>query len=126
MNYLRNTSYKLEMNRGLEYLRNLFIGVHQVVVGSFLPSNQLEPKPKKLKNESNPAIAAPATTTIATVVPAFNAENEESMGGGNGQQNSSTPRPNLASSSTFRRENWAILHDSRNSGTDINISLPGG
>ncbi|XP_062155822.1 AT-hook motif nuclear-localized protein 1-like [Alnus glutinosa] len=98
----------------------------QVVVGSFLPSNQLEPKPKKLKNESNPAIAAPATTTIATVVPAFNAENEESMGGGNGQQNSSTPRPNLASSSAFRRENWAILHDSRNSGTDINISLPGG
>ncbi|XP_059455930.1 AT-hook motif nuclear-localized protein 7-like [Corylus avellana] len=100
----------------------------QVVVGSFLPSNQPEQKPKKQKNESNPAIVTPATT-VATVVPAFNAENEESLGG-NGQQNSSTPRPSLASSSTFRRENWAILHSvqdsSRNSGTDINISLPGG
>lgn len=118
----------LELNCGLEYLPNLFIGAQQVVVGSFLPSNQPEQKPKKLKNDSNPAIVAPATTSIATVVPAFNAENEESLGG-NGQQNSSTPRPNLASSPSFRRENWAILHsvqDSRNSGTDINISLPGG
>jgi hypothetical protein len=66
-----NTSYMLEMNRGLEYLPNLFIGAHQVVVGSFLPSNHPEQKPKKQKNESNPAIVTPATT-VATVVPAFN------------------------------------------------------
>ncbi|KAG6669687.1 AT-hook motif nuclear-localized protein 1-like isoform X1 [Carya illinoinensis] len=96
----------------------------QVVVGSFLPSsNQHEQKPKKPKNESIPAIVTPATT-IAAMVPAFNAENDEGLRG-NGQQNSSTPRPNLG----FQRENWPIMHtvqDYRNSGTDINISLPGG
>ncbi|KAF5453368.1 hypothetical protein F2P56_028272 [Juglans regia] len=97
----------------------------QVVVGSFLPSNQQEQKPKKLKNENIPAIVTPATT-IAAMVPDFNAENEEGLGG-NGQQNSSSPLPNLASSS-FRRDSWPIMHtmqESRNSATDINISLPG-
>ncbi|XP_042951381.1 AT-hook motif nuclear-localized protein 1-like isoform X2 [Carya illinoinensis] len=97
---------------------------YEVVVGSFLPSsNQHEQKPKKPKNESIPAIVTPATT-IAAMVPAFNAENDEGLRG-NGQQNSSTPRPNLG----FQRENWPIMHtvqDYRNSGTDINISLPGG
>lgn len=99
----------------------------QVVVGSFLPTNQVEQKPKKPKSESHPAIITPSTT-VAAVLPAFNAENEESVGG-NGQQNASTPRSNLATSSTFRRENWAIMHtvqEPRSSGTDINISLPGG
>ncbi|KAL0002661.1 hypothetical protein SO802_016442 [Lithocarpus litseifolius] len=97
----------------------------QVVVGSFLPSNQQEQKPKKLKNESTPAIFTPATTMA--VIPFSGAEDDEGLGG-NGHQNSSTPRPNLASSSSFRRENWAAMHmqDSRKSGTDINISLPGG
>ncbi|GMY09375.1 AT-hook motif nuclear-localized protein 1-like [Fagus crenata] len=99
----------------------------QVVVGSFLPSNQHEQKPKKLKNESTPAIFTPATT-MATMIPTSGAENDDSLGG-NGHQNSSTPRPNLASSSSFRRENWVTMHavqDARKSGTDINISLPGG
>lgn len=97
------------------------------MVGSFLANNQQEQKPKKLKNEGIPAIVTPATT-VAAMVPAFNNENEDGLGG-NGQHNSSTPRSNVVPSSTFRRENWAIMHnvhDSRSSGTDINISLPGG
>uniref|UniRef100_A0A7N2MEN9 Uncharacterized protein n=1 Tax=Quercus lobata TaxID=97700 RepID=A0A7N2MEN9_QUELO len=72
-----------------------------VVVGSFLPSNQQEQKPKKLKNESTPAIFTPATTMA--VIPFSGAEDDEGLGG-NGHPNSGTPRPNLASSSSFRKE----------------------
>uniref|UniRef100_A0A7N2R9P7 AT-hook motif nuclear-localized protein n=1 Tax=Quercus lobata TaxID=97700 RepID=A0A7N2R9P7_QUELO len=96
----------------------------QVVVGSFLPSNQQEQKPKKLKNESTPAIFTPATTMA--VIPFSGAEDDEGLGG-NGHQNSGMPRPNLASSSSFQRENRVAMHmqDSRKSGTDINVSLRG-
>ncbi|KAL0002662.1 hypothetical protein SO802_016443 [Lithocarpus litseifolius] len=69
-----------------------------------------------------PAIFTPATTMA--VIPFSGAEDAEGLGG-NGNQNSSTPRPNLASSSSFRRENWVAMHtmqDSRKSGIDINIS----
>uniref|UniRef100_A0A7N2MD10 AT-hook motif nuclear-localized protein n=1 Tax=Quercus lobata TaxID=97700 RepID=A0A7N2MD10_QUELO len=79
----------------------------QVVVGSFLRSNQHEQKPKKLKNESTPCYFYPATTMA--VIPFSGAEDAEGLGG-NGHQNSSTPRPNLASSSSFRRENWVAMH----------------
>ncbi|KAL3571882.1 hypothetical protein D5086_025786 [Populus alba] len=86
----------------------------QVVVGSFLPGNHQEQKPKKPKIDSIPATFAPALA-----IPASIAEREESAGTPQGQQNSSP----------FQRENWATMHsmqDVRNSGTDINISLPEG
>ena len=54
---------------------NLFIWASQVVVGSFLPSNQQEQKPKKLKNESTAAIFTPATTMA--VIPFSGAEDDE-------------------------------------------------
>ncbi|KAF8413053.1 hypothetical protein HHK36_001029 [Tetracentron sinense] len=93
----------------------------QVVVGSFLPGSQHVQKPKKQKTEPTSA----ATPTAA--IPISSAEMEEGYGG-QGQHSSAVPKPNLASSSSFRGDNWASLHsmqDTRNSATDINISLPG-
>lgn len=99
----------------------------QVVVGSFLPGNHQDQKPKKMKIDS--IVPATTTTTVgATVAPASsiaaavlasNVERDDSIDGGHAQQNSSS----------FQRENWATMHsmqDARNSGTDINISLPEG
>ncbi|KAF3439976.1 hypothetical protein FNV43_RR18254 [Rhamnella rubrinervis] len=101
----------------------------QVVVGSFLTSNPQEQKiNKKQKTEPSPANITPIATQIPATVQISEAEKEDGMSG-HGLQNPSAPRPNLASSSPFRRENWANIHsmqDSRNSATDINISLPGG
>ncbi|XP_024019025.1 AT-hook motif nuclear-localized protein 1 [Morus notabilis] len=95
----------------------------QVVVGSFLPSNQQEPKPKKLRTEHM------TVTPGISMVPPVAEKDQDGMSHGHGHQNSSAPRPNLASSAPFQRENWPAMnsmHDSRNSATDINISLPGG
>ncbi|KAJ7950992.1 AT-hook motif nuclear-localized protein [Quillaja saponaria] len=97
----------------------------QVVVGSFLPSNQHDQKPKKLKHDYAPSAIMPAST-MASATPLSNAEKEDGMGG-HGLQNSGTMNSNITPSSNFRRENWVTMHamqDSRNSGTDINISLP--
>ncbi|KAJ9171276.1 hypothetical protein P3X46_014665 [Hevea brasiliensis] len=91
----------------------------QVVVGSFLPGNQQDPKPKKLKIDSVPAATTPAPAIVASPVPAAsNPEREENMGG-NRQQNPSS----------FRRQDWTAMQsmqDMRTSVTDINISLPEG
>ncbi|KAG0460367.1 hypothetical protein HPP92_020664 [Vanilla planifolia] len=95
----------------------------QVVVGSFLPGYQLEQKTKQPKLDS--PIAVPSTTVP---VPAM--EKEEPCGVESVHHSSSTPKPILTTSSSFREENWsASLHSSvletRNSITDINISLSG-
>ncbi|XP_042502382.1 AT-hook motif nuclear-localized protein 1-like [Macadamia integrifolia] len=93
----------------------------QVVVGSFLPSTQQELKPKKQKTDH-----ASAGTPNSTI-PISSAEMEESYGG-QGQRNA-TPKSDVATGSSFRGDNWAPMHsmqDSRNSNTDINISLPSG
>lgn len=90
-------------------------------MGSFLPSNPNETKVKKHKAELSQAI------TVASV-PASNAEKLDVMGG-HSYQNSGAPRPDIGSSSLLQRENWVAMHqvqESRNSATDINISLPGG
>ncbi|WCJ22847.1 AT-hook motif nuclear-localized protein 1 [Euphorbia peplus] len=91
----------------------------QVIIGSFLPSNQQEQKQKKVKPEVAPATITPAQTFV-TPIPAPEPERDENMGGhGHGHQNSSA----------FRRESWTGMNsfqDTRNSGTDINISLPEG
>ncbi|KAE9600889.1 hypothetical protein Lal_00011379 [Lupinus albus] len=100
-------------------------GPVQVVVGSFLPSNQQDQKPKKSKPDY-----APTTVTQAIVVssapPPTNAEKEDAMVG-HVLQNSGNLNSSLNQSSAFRRENWVNMHgmpDSRKSATDINISLP--
>ncbi|KAF5179504.1 At-hook motif nuclear-localized protein [Thalictrum thalictroides] len=94
----------------------------QVVVGSFLPCTQQEQKPKKQKPESTSAAAPTAA------VPISSADMEEGYNGQT-QRNSTTPKPNLTATASFRGENWAPVHsmqDSRNSATDINVSLPEG
>lgn len=86
-----------------------------------MPSNPQEQKPKKPKHE-------PTTTTTPTSGIHISGVDVDETYSGQGQRNSTTPKPNLASSS-FRGDSWASLHtvpDSRNSKTDINISLPGG
>lgn len=95
-------------------------GPVQVVVGSFLPGNQQEQKPKKQKAESIPAIVTPAPSIVG-VIPVNNAEKEGTDG--HRQQNSSPLKPNTASS-PFRRDNWPTIQEPINSTTDINISLP--
>lgn len=98
-------------------------------MGSFLTGNPQEQKiNKKQKAEPSPANITPIATQIPATVQISEAEKEDGMSG-HGLQNPGAPRPNLASSSPFRRENWANMHslqDSRSSATDINISLPGG
>jgi len=95
----------------------------QVVVGSFLPTYQIEQKTKKPRYEST-SISMPA----AAIPISSNDVNETYGTSGHGKQ-SSTPKPNLAPSASFRGDNWsAPLHSApepRNSNTDINISLPG-
>lgn len=96
-----------------------------VVVGSFLPSSHQEPKPKKHRAEQMPTTITPG---ISMVPPVSHAE-KDGMSHGHGHPNSGAPRPNLASSAPFQRENWPAMNsmqDSRSSATDINISLPGG
>ncbi|XP_043698178.1 AT-hook motif nuclear-localized protein 1 [Telopea speciosissima] len=93
----------------------------QVVVGSFLPSTQQELKPKKQKTD--PASSA----TPNTAIPISSADMEESYGGQG--QRTATPKSNVATGSSFRGDNWGpirSMQDSRNSTTDINISLPSG
>ncbi|KAE8693793.1 AT-hook motif nuclear-localized protein 1 [Hibiscus syriacus] len=96
----------------------------QVVVGSFLPGNQNDHKPKKQKIESIPATVALNPSIVAA--PASNAEKEDVIDVVSPQQNSNALKPNLATA-TFHRENWATANqDPRNSATDINISSPAG
>ncbi|PKA47658.1 Putative DNA-binding protein ESCAROLA [Apostasia shenzhenica] len=96
----------------------------QVVVGSFLPSYLLEQKAKKAKMESSAAVQAAG-------VPVSYLEMEDNYSSGQGQNTPYVLKPNLATSSSFRGENWSTtLHfsapDSRNSTNDIDISVPGG
>ncbi|OVA07700.1 protein of unknown function DUF296 [Macleaya cordata] len=94
----------------------------QVVVGSFLSSTLQEQKPKKPKTDSTSA----ATPTAAIPISSADMDDGYSV---QGQRNSITPKSSLAPSSSFRGDNWASLHsmqDSRNSATDINVSLPEG
>lgn len=100
----------------------------QVIVGSFLPSYQLE---QKTKTKPDPAVHTPTPTAA---IPMFMEETYAS-GSGHGPPPppliSSTPKPILTTSSSFRGENWSAslhssVHEARNSSTDINISLPGG
>ncbi|KAI7994559.1 AT-hook motif nuclear-localized protein 1 [Camellia lanceoleosa] len=92
----------------------------QIVVGSFLAGNQHEQKPKKQKTES---ITTSTQPTAAIPISSASTEIEDTFGI---QHTSTTPKPNLSSSSSFRVDNWSPLPpDSRNKPTDINLTLPG-
>ncbi|XP_027333674.1 AT-hook motif nuclear-localized protein 7-like [Abrus precatorius] len=99
----------------------------QVVVGSFLPSNQQDQKPKKPKSDyAPPATVTPAVAVSSVPPPTTNGEKEDIMGG-HLLQNSTTLNSNLTPPSAFRRDNWVNMHsmpDAMKSATDINISLP--
>ncbi|XP_058739858.1 AT-hook motif nuclear-localized protein 7-like [Vicia villosa] len=98
----------------------------QVVVGSFLPSNQQDQKPKKPKSDYPTATLTAPIAVSSTLPPPTNGEREDVMSG-HILQNSGTLNSNLTSPSAFRRENWVNMHsmpDSMKSATDINISLP--
>lgn len=93
----------------------------QIIVGSFLPTNPPELKPKKQKVHSTPA---PFTITAAPP-PASSAEKEACNG--QGHNNPITQMQNLTPPPSFQRENWPhSMQERRGSTTDINISLPGG
>ncbi|KAJ0964162.1 hypothetical protein J5N97_029284 [Dioscorea zingiberensis] len=95
----------------------------QVVVGSFLPSYQMEQKTKRPKYES----VSVSASTPAAGVPHSSIETEEVYGGGEGYPSSTTPKSNIVISSF---KDWASsthsVPNTKNSSTDINISLPGG
>ncbi|THG14014.1 hypothetical protein TEA_022787 [Camellia sinensis var. sinensis] len=95
-------------------------GILRIVVGSFLAGNQHEQKPKKQKTES---ITTSTQPTAAIPISSASTEIEDTFGV---QHTSTTPKPNLSSSSSFRVDNWSPLPpDSRNKPTDINLTLPG-
>nr|XP_027107821.1 AT-hook motif nuclear-localized protein 1-like [Coffea arabica]XP_027107822.1 AT-hook motif nuclear-localized protein 1-like [Coffea arabica]XP_027107823.1 AT-hook motif nuclear-localized protein 1-like [Coffea arabica]XP_027107824.1 AT-hook motif nuclear-localized protein 1-like [Coffea arabica] len=97
----------------------------QVVVGSFLPSNHNELKPKKHKYEhkslaaAGSAAAAPRTNNMLV---------EHRISTVQGLNNVISDNQGMVASSTLQTANWAnisSMEDSRKSNTDINISLQG-
>ncbi|KAG6494918.1 AT-hook motif nuclear-localized protein 1-like [Zingiber officinale] len=93
-------------------------GPVQVVVGSFLPSYQMEQKTKKTRIEAGSASTAPSA------IPLSNPNTEEAYGGTQGQHISETPKGNPAG------ESWSASLQTapvpQNSVSDANTSLPGG
>ncbi|XP_059651540.1 AT-hook motif nuclear-localized protein 7-like [Cornus florida] len=87
----------------------------QLILGSYLPSNQNEPKPKKQKSETKATTAAPSS--------AANASNVKK------QKNSAAQNLNFTPPSTFGTDNWAdmqqTMQDPGKSTTDVNTSLHG-
>ncbi|KAM0945490.1 putative AT-hook motif nuclear-localized protein [Dioscorea sansibarensis] len=95
----------------------------QVVVGSFLPSYQMEQKTKRPKYDSlSVSVSTPAAGILVSSV-----ETEEGYGKDETYLNSTTPKSNVVITSF---KDWASsahsAPDTKNSSTDINISLPGG
>ncbi|URE22069.1 AT hook motif domain containing protein [Musa troglodytarum] len=91
----------------------------QVVVGSFLPSYQMEQKIKKPRVEAGSAWAPPSA------VPSSSADAEEAFGSGQGQQDrAATGKLDPSTTSPFGEESWAA--SLRSVPADINMSLPGG
>ncbi|KAK7394897.1 hypothetical protein VNO78_15438 [Psophocarpus tetragonolobus] len=98
----------------------------QVVVGSFLPNNQQDQKPKKPKSDYAQANVTPGIAVSSAPHPT-NGEKEDIMGGHLLHNSGTTLNSNLTPPSAFRRENWVNMHsmtDNMKSATDINISLP--
>lgn len=90
-----------------------------------MPGYQMEQKIKRPKYETASVAKPTAAVPISTI------DTEDVFGDAQAQQQSSTsPKPTLAASASFRGENWSTslqsAPDARNSMTDINISLPTG
>ncbi|KAF9615338.1 hypothetical protein IFM89_022989 [Coptis chinensis] len=81
----------------------------QVVVGSFLPCTQQEQKPKKQKTESTSA------AQVTQAIPISSAEMEEAYGG-QAQRSSTTPKPNLTATASFRGKTGLLYTPCRNLG----------
>ncbi|KAL3536943.1 hypothetical protein ACH5RR_000309 [Cinchona calisaya] len=99
-------------------------GPVQVVVGSFLPSNHHELKPKKHKYEFKSFTA----TGSATAAPNTSNMMEHRNSNLQGLNNSMAENRNIVPSSTLQTAHWtnmSAMEDPRNSNTDINISLQG-
>lgn len=124
-----NLKHWIFLKRRIAYI---FLGLYQVVVGSFLPSGHQDQKIKKPKSDYATATFTQAIAVSAAPPPpqTNNAEKEDAMGGGGHVlQNSGTLNSNFTSPppTAFRRENWVNMHsipDTRKAATDINISLP--
>ncbi|XP_072969127.1 AT-hook motif nuclear-localized protein 7-like [Typha angustifolia] len=98
----------------------------QVVVGSFLPSYQLEQKAKKPKLDTGSISTSTPTPTAA--IPNYSTEMDGTYGSGQGQNSSAPPKLSFTSSS-LKGESWPSLQsvpDSRSSASEINISVSGG
>ncbi|RWW13092.1 hypothetical protein GW17_00023217, partial [Ensete ventricosum] len=95
----------------------------EVVVGSFLPSYQMEQKIKK-----KPRLEAGSASTPPSAIPSSSADAEEAFGSGQGQHDQAAtgkPDPSTTSqSSPFGEESWAAAL--RSVPADFNMSLPGG
>ncbi|RWW69660.1 hypothetical protein BHE74_00022728, partial [Ensete ventricosum] len=95
----------------------------QVVVGSFLPSYQMEQKIKK-----KPRLEAGSASTPPSAIPSSSADAEEAFGSGQGQHDQAATGkldPSTTSqSSPFGEESWAAAL--RSVPADFNMSLPGG
>ncbi|CAI9103768.1 OLC1v1002316C1 [Oldenlandia corymbosa var. corymbosa] len=99
----------------------------QVVVGSFLPSNQNEVKPKKQKYEQKVAVAA-AGSAIASPPPHSTNMIEHRNSNMQAMNHSFPTGHSIMPSSTLPTANWtnmSAVDDTRNSNTDINIPLQG-
>lgn len=124
---LSDNSWNSLLNKYFFSTSLTFFCIYQVVVGSFLPDNAPVQKPKKMKSVS--AQTATPVSVQTTTPPVVTSTPKEEGVGGQGQPSSSALKPDIASPSSIQRENWASMQsmqDSRKSGTDINISLPGG
>ncbi|RRT68913.1 hypothetical protein B296_00021818 [Ensete ventricosum] len=92
----------------------------QVVVGSFLPSYQMEQKIKK-----KPRLEAGSASTPPSTIPSSSADAEEAFGSGQGQHDqAATGKLDPSTTSPFGEESWAAAL--RSVPADFNMSLPGG
>ncbi|KAJ8470713.1 hypothetical protein OPV22_025056 [Ensete ventricosum] len=92
----------------------------QVVVGSFLPSYQMEQKIKK-----KPRLEAGSASTPPSAIPSSSADAEEAFGSGRGQHDqAATGKLDPSTTSPFGEESWAAAL--RSVPADFNMSLPGG
>ncbi|KAG6532089.1 hypothetical protein ZIOFF_005927 [Zingiber officinale] len=100
---------------------NTFLCV--VVVGSFLPSYQMEHKIKR----SGVEVGSVSTPTSA--IPLSRTDTEEAFSSSQSQPSSAIAKPGPSTTPGFRVENWSPPQSTtapRSTAMDINISLPGG
>ncbi|RZR83672.1 hypothetical protein BHM03_00010348, partial [Ensete ventricosum] len=91
-----------------------------VVVGSLLPSYQMEQKIKK-----KPRLQAGSASTPPSTIPSSSADAEEAFGSGQGQHDqAATGKLDPSTTSPFGEESWAAAL--RSVPADFNMSLPGG